>query len=102
MKQILCLSHSPWQASPNRTQQLMTRLSDAKILYFEPPSEHKEEQGRRIRSHIITYTLPAAFPVGPARTFSQRLALRRNLAFIRSTMDKHRFRNPVLESYWIL
>lgn len=96
MKQILCLSHSPWQASPNRTQQLMTRLSDAKILFFEPPTDHRQDQGRRIRSHIITYTLPAAFPVGPARTFSQRWALRRNLAFIRSVMDKHRFRNPVL------
>ena len=37
MKQIVCLSHSPWQARPNRTQQLLTRLNDVKVLFFEPP-----------------------------------------------------------------
>lgn len=99
MKQILCLSHTPWQARPNRTQQLMTRLSDAEILFFEPPTlqdTHKPEQGRRIRSHIITYTLPSPFPTGSTRSLSQRWALRQNVSFIRSVMEKHRFRSPVL------
>ena len=99
MKQILCLSHTHWQARPNRTQQLMTRLTDAQILYFEPPAPRgapKPEQGRRIRSHITVYTLPASLPVGPIRTFSQRHALRRNAAFIRAVTEQHRFRTPVL------
>ena len=99
MKQILCLSHTPWQASPNRTQQLMTRLSDTKILFFEPPAPDgasRQDQGRRIRSHIIIYTLPAPFPTDPIRTFAQRWAIRRNISFIRSTMDRHHMRAPVL------
>lgn len=99
MKQLLCLSHQPWQARPNRTQQLMARLSDANIIYFEPPTPQgvaKQPQGRNIRSHIIIYTLPAAFPAGTIRTFSQRRALRQNLSFIRSVMEKHHFHTPVL------
>ena len=99
MKQLLCLSHQPWQARPNRTQQLMARLTDASILYFEPPAPRgtpKPVQGRSIRSHITTYTLPAEFPTGAVRTFAQRRALKQNIAFIRSVMERHRFRTPVL------
>ena len=36
MKQILCLAHAPWRARPDRTQQLLARLGDAQILFFEP------------------------------------------------------------------
>lgn len=99
MKQILCLSYEPWQASPSRTQQLISRLSAAEILFFEPPTTRTtpvQKQGRRMRSHISVYTLPATPTVGPIRTFSQRWALRRNLSFIRSVMEKHRFHTPVL------
>lgn len=49
-----------------------------------------------MRSHISVYTLPAVFPVGPARTFAQRWAIRRNASFIRSVMEKHHFHSPVL------
>ena len=37
MKQIVCLSTSPWHPIPTRKQQVMRRLSDAQILYFDPP-----------------------------------------------------------------
>ena len=99
MKQIICLSHTPWQARPNRIQQLLTRLSDVQVLFFEPPAPRgapKPEQGRRMRSHITVYTLPAALPAGPARSFPQRRSLNKNAAFIQRIMDEHRFRNPVL------
>lgn len=99
MKQILCLSHTSWQAQPNRIQQLLTRLSDVQILFFEPPAPRgtpKPEQGRRMRSHITVYTLPAPLPAGPVRTFSQRRPLNKNASFIQRVMTDHRFRNPVL------
>lgn len=99
MKQILCLSHTPWQTRPNRTQQLLARLPDVQVLFFEPPTprgEPKPEQGRRMRSHITVYTLPAPLPIGPARTFMQRRSLHKSTAFIREVMDKHHFRSPVL------
>lgn len=99
MKEIICLSHSPWQARPNRTQQLLTRMSDARILFFEPAPPRggtRPEQGRRIRSHITVYTLPAPLPQDRPRTFFQSRGLSRCAAMIRETMKAHRFRAPVL------
>ena len=46
MKQILCLSSQPWSTIPTRTQHLMTRLKDAKILFLEPPSRDYRKPGR--------------------------------------------------------
>lgn len=99
MKQLLCLSHTPWQAAPNRTQQLLGRLTDVQIIFFEPPAPHgtrKPEQGRRMRSHITVYTLPAALPVGRIRRLSQKRAITRVDDFIQEIIRKHHFRNPVL------
>ena len=65
MKQILCLAHAPWRARPDRTQQLLARLGDAQILFFEPAPRKGEpmpEQGRRVRAHITVYTLPTPSP----------------------------------------
>ena len=36
MQQIVCLSTSNWYGIPTRKQQVMGRLKDAEILYFEP------------------------------------------------------------------
>ena len=99
MKQILCLSHTPWQARPNRIQQLMTRMPDVQVLFIEPPAPRgtpTPEQGRRMRSHITVYTLPCPLPVGEVRSFRQRHNLSKAAAFIREAMDKQHFRNPIL------
>ncbi len=99
MKQILCLSHAPWQPRPNRTQQLLARMPDVQVVFIEPPPPRgvpKPEQGRRMRSHITVYTLPCPFPSEPSRSIIQRRNLNRAAAFIRSVMDKHHFRHPVL------
>ena len=32
MKQMICLSYSPWQARANRTQQLLARLNDTQVF----------------------------------------------------------------------
>ena len=37
MNQVVCLSTSPWHPIPTRKQQVMRRLPDAEILYFDPP-----------------------------------------------------------------
>lgn len=99
MRDILCLSNTPWQIRPTRTQQLLTRLTDAHILFFEPPASHGEpaqEQGRRMRSHITVYTLPAPIPQEKPRSFFQRRALNRDLTFIRNVMREHRVQSPLL------
>lgn len=91
MKQIICLSNTPWMATPNRTQQLLTRINDARILFIEPPPARGEsfpQQGRRMREHIFVYTLPVSSRIP--------LLANRNLTFIKKVMEKHHFRSPVL------
>ena len=95
MKQILCLSYLPWQARPNRTQQLLARLTDAQILFFEPPvpkGAPKPQQGRRMRPHITVYTLPA--PLLPYLDNGRSRS--REVDFVQKTMARHHFREPVL------
>lgn len=99
MKQILCLSHSPWRARPDRTQQLLARLNDAQVLFFEPAPRRGDpasQQGRRVRPHITVYSLPAPLPEPKDPPLLQKYRLDRATDFIRQTMDKHRFRRPVL------
>ena len=99
MKQLLCLAHAPWRARPDRTQQLLARLTDAQILFFEPAPRRGEptpEQGRRVRAHITVYTLPAPLPYPQDASVLQRRRLDRAVGFIQQVMGRHRFREPVL------
>lgn len=99
MKQILCLSHLPWQAAPNRTQQLLTRLSGVQILFFEPAPARGTPmpgQGRRMRAGLTVYTLPAPLPGPRDNSMLDRRRLDKVASFIQQTMDRRRFREPVL------
>lgn len=99
MKQILCLSYLPWQAAPNRTQQLLTRLSDVQILFFEPAPARgapPPEQGRRMRANLTVYTLPAPLPGPRDNSLLDRRRLDKLADFIQQIMDRRRFREPVL------
>lgn len=99
MKQILCLSYAPWQARPNRTQQLLTRLSDVQILFFEPAPPRDTpmpQQGRQMRSHIRVYTLPVPLPKFKDHPLLQKRRLDRAAGFIQQVMDRHGMREPVL------
>ena len=99
MKQILCLAHAPWRARPDRTQQLLARLGDAQILFFEPAPRKGEpmpEQGRRVRAHITVYTLPAPLPGPQEGTLIHRRRLDKSADFVQQIMNKHHFREPVL------
>lgn len=99
MKQILCLSHSPWQARPNRTQQLLARLNQVQVLFFEPAppkGSPVSAQGRRVRPHITVYTLPAPRLPGLDRAAVQRRGQAKGADFIQKVMARHHFRDPVL------
>ena len=99
MKQLLCLSHTPWQARPDRTQQLMTRFRGVDILLFEPAPKKglpSPTQGRRVRPNITVYTLPAPLPAPEDRSVLARRRLERCSLFLQRTMARHRFREPVL------
>ena len=99
MKQILCLSYAPWRARANRTPQLLARLTDAQILFFEPAPPKgvpMPQQGRRVRSHIMVYTLPSPLPGPLEETLFDRRRLDKATDFIQKIMRKHHFREPVL------
>lgn len=100
MRQIICLADEPWANRPTRTQQLMSRMVGAQILYFEPPAPRGGDQwkkpGRQLRPGIMVYTLPPTLspkPMdGPLALYDAARALR----FVREKMDKHRFQDPLL------
>jgi len=99
MKQIVCLAHAPWRARPDRTQQLLARLGDAQVLFFEPAPRRGESapaQGRRVRPHITVYTLPAPLPGPQEGSLLHRRRLDRSADFVQQMMEKHHFREPVL------
>ena len=99
MKQIICLSHTPWSSlRPTRTQQLLTRVDDAKILFFEPPGRGSKgtKDGLRVRSNITVYSLPSLFFPRVDAPFVHRTNQKRIRAYIKKLMEKHRFRSPIL------
>lgn len=100
MKQLVCLSHTPWLASPTRTQQLITRLRDVNVLFFEPPADrgsgsHKQP-GRMVRPNIMVYTLPPRLDERLDTRFLQRRTLARTVRFLNKILQKYHFRAPAL------
>ena len=77
MNQVVCLSTSPWHPIPTRKQQVMRRLPDAEILYFDPPvttiAKYKDpsvkqkaqafrQPGEVIRPGLTVYAQPPVWP----------------------------------------
>ena len=95
MKQLICLSYAPWSARPNRTEQLLTRLEDVQILFFEPPEPRgtPAREALRVRPNILVYTLPAPL-WGAGSALLQQRRHRRIEAMIRRTAQQHHFRAP--------
>ena len=100
MNQYLCLASEPWQGIPTRTQQLLTRLRGAQVLYFEPPapwgSGAHRRPGRRVRPGLVVYTLPPLLEVDERHAYLFRRGQNRLLRFVERTMERHRFQEPVL------
>ncbi|NBI10485.1 glycosyltransferase [Colidextribacter sp. OB.20] len=102
MKQILCLSSEPWSNQlPGRTQQLISRLRDAQILYFSPAQSRKDrsfrQKGRRVRPNVMVYSLPPIpFPISERRRLLFEMAWNKVARFIQSTARSRRFTAPLL------
>lgn len=96
LKQIVCLSHTPWSACPGRTQQLMTRLTGFDILFFEPAGEHPSPKGRKVRPNVVVYQLPKGNLLSMQFKFIARHDQRRIAAYIEKIMTRHRFHEPLL------
>lgn len=114
MRQIVCLSTSNWQGMPTRKQQVMGRMKDAEILYFDPPvtmlapfkdkstseriSKYKQD-GDHPMENVTVYAMPPVLPFYNKNRLINKINQRRLAAYVRSKMKKHGFTDPVLWIY---
>lgn len=96
---IVCLSSEPWQSIPTRTQQLMTRMQGAQVLFFEPPeaqggTEYKKS-GRKVRPGVTVYTLPPVWKTS-RRGLVFRWNLRKMGEYIQGVLRRKGSKEPLL------
>ena len=102
MKQILCLSNEPWSNRlPGRTQQLISRLRDAQILYFFPAQSPRDKsflkQGRQVRPNVTACALPPIpFPISERHRRLFQMAWNKISRFIQETAARRHFTEPLL------
>ena len=101
MKQILCLAEEPWSSSPGRTQQLISRLREAQILYFSPARGRGDrafrQKGTKVRPNVTAYTLPPLLLPEEVRYSRLFRADRARLGrFVAEKAARHRFSAPLL------
>lgn len=97
MKQYLVLSSQPWLAVPTRTQQIITRLKGAEILFFEPAHGNaRSGNARKMRQHLTVYTLPRLPfpPLWAGRLL--RSMWKRQAGYIAKIAATHDFHQPLL------
>lgn len=114
MNKIVCLSTSNWYPFPTRKQHVMSRLSGAEILYFDPPvtllAPLKDKRtwkrlfawrkpGEHPQENITVYATPPVLPFYNKHRFLNKLNQRRIARFVRKKMKEHGFENPVLWCY---
>lgn len=114
MKQIVCLSTSPWYPIPTRKQQVMSRLHDVQILYFDPsitviaPLKDKNAKpkmkayrnaGEKVRDNITVYALPPVWPFFNKYRAINRRNQKKIAKYVNKIMKQHGFEKPVLWCY---
>lgn len=114
MNKIVCLSTSTWHPFPTRKQHVMSRLSDAEILYFDPPitwiAPLKDKktmprlfkwrcEGERVQDNITVYSLPPVIPFYNKVRFFNKLNQRMIARYVSKRMKKHGFDNPIVWCY---
>lgn len=114
MKQIVCLATSPWYPIPTRKQQVMSRIPDAEILYFDPsityiaPLKDKlarpklrayKQPGEEVKPGLTVYALPPVLPFFNKFRWINKLNQRRIATYIRKRMKQHGMDNPLLWVY---
>ena len=103
---IVCLSTTNFHPLPTRKQNVMTRLRNAEILYFDPPVSYiaplkdKKCAGRlfsrwkkadKPQGNLTVYELPPVFPFFNKHRWVNRLNQKRQAKFVRKKMREHGF-----------
>ena len=114
MNKVVCLSTSNWYPFPTRKQHVMSRLSSAQVLYFDPPvtliAPLKDRRTfkrlfaflkapQKPQENISVYALPPVLPFYNKVRLINRINQACIARFVRKKMKKHGFENPVVWCY---
>jgi glycosyltransferase involved in cell wall biosynthesis len=114
MKKIVCLATSPWHPIPTRKQQVMSRIPDAEILYFDPsatviaPLRDRHARplmrayrlpGEQVQKNITVYALPPVLPFFYKKRGINRVNQKKIASFVQKKMAEHGMGKPVLWVY---
>lgn len=103
---IVCLSTTNFHPLPTRKQNVMTRLRNADILYFDPPVSYiapikdkrctkrlfaRWEKADRPQENLTVYQLPPVLPFYNQHRWVNHLNQKRQAAFIKKKMQEHGF-----------
>ncbi len=114
MKQIVCISTSNYHPFPTRKQNIMNRLSDAEILYIDPPvsfiaplkdksakprlSAYKAP-GEKVKENITVFAAPPVIPFFNKHRFINKINQARLARYVKGRMKEHGFTKPYLWCY---
>lgn len=114
MRQIVCISTSNYFPVPTRKQNVMNRLSNAEIIYIDPPvsliAPLKDRSalpgitafrkpGRKVRDNLTVYAAPPVIPFFNKIRFINRINQMLTAGYIRKLIKKHGFEKPYLWCY---
>ena len=105
---IVCLSTTNYPPLPTRKQNVMNRLRNSEILYFDPPVsviaplkdkkasayiKKYKQPGETVEGHenITVYALPPVLPFFNKYRWVNKLNQKRQAAFVRKIMRRHGF-----------
>lgn len=114
MRQIVCISTSNYHPIPTRKQNVMNRISDAEILYIDPPVSYiaplKDKKtkdrltafkrsGEKVRDNITVYAAPPVIPFFNKHRWINRMNQKRLAKYLNKKIKEHGFHKPILWCY---
>lgn len=112
--QIICVSSANWYPFPTRKHQIMSRLKDAEVLYFDPPVtliaplKDKDAWGRltawlkkpqKPQENITVYAVPPVLPFYNKQRWINRINQWMLGRFMNGKIKKHGFTAALLWCY---
>lgn len=112
--QILCVSTSNYEPIPTRKQNVMNRLDDTEVLYFDPPVSFLaplkdrnakkrlvayRKPGTHPKGHITVYATPPVLPFFNRYRWINRINQRRLAGYLKRRMKEKGILKPVLWCY---
>lgn len=114
MKNIVCLSTTSFEPLPTRKQNIMKRLKDSEVLYFDPPvsflapikdkTAFKKlftfmKKPYKPQENITVYAMPPVFPFFNKVRFINKINQKFASIYVNKKIAKHNFKNTILWCY---